>query len=54
MRVRIKAGSGKNADVDVDKVGFFGKALGLMFKSKKTESLLFEFGKERRCISVIL
>jgi len=48
MIVRVKAGSGRNVDVDVDRVGFFGKIFGLMFRSKKTRSLLLEFGREER------
>lgn len=35
--------NGKSCDVPVKKVSGFGKYSGLMFKSRKTENLLFEF-----------
>jgi uncharacterized membrane protein (UPF0127 family) len=34
---------GKKISVEVKRQGFFGRFSGLMFKSSKTENLLFEF-----------
>ena len=45
MKIHSKSGS---VDVSVRKVGFFGKGLGLMFRSKKIGNLLFEFGSDKR------
>jgi len=36
---------GKNNLIDVRKTGFFGKGLGLTFRTKNTENLLFEFSR---------
>ncbi len=38
--------TGKKIKLDVRKTGFFSKGLGLMFRSRKTKNLLFEFGKD--------
>jgi uncharacterized membrane protein (UPF0127 family) len=38
--------SGKSLDIDFQKVDFFSKFYGLMFKSKNTNNLLFEFKKD--------
>ena len=38
----------KSIDIPVRKVGFFGKYIGLMFKSKETRNLLFDFNKDLR------
>ena len=32
--------------IDIKKVGLISKGFGLMFRSKSTENLLFDFGKE--------
>jgi uncharacterized membrane protein (UPF0127 family) len=40
MKIKYK---NKKIDVLVHKVSFFGMGLGLMFRSKKTKSLLFDF-----------
>ena len=40
MKVYFK---GKSVDVEVNKVNWLGKFFGLMFKSKNTDNLLFEF-----------
>lgn len=42
--------NGRSVDVGVRKVGGFGKARGLMFRRRETESLLFEFGRFDRGI----
>ena len=39
---------GKRREISVRKLGFIGKARGLMFKSKETHNLLFEFKKDTR------
>lgn len=39
---------GKKVQIRVRKSSFLGKALGLMFKSKYTKNILFEFEKERK------
>lgn len=36
----------KKIDVSVRKVSFVGRFTGLMFRSKNTDNLLFDFGKE--------
>ncbi len=36
---------GKNISVPVKKTGFFRKGLGLTFRTKNTDNLLFDFGK---------
>jgi len=38
----------KKIKADVKKAGFFGKGTGLMFRTKKTENLLFDFSKNCR------
>ncbi len=38
----------KSFDVDVIRVSSFGKILGLMFKSRETGNLLFEFRKSKK------
>jgi uncharacterized membrane protein (UPF0127 family) len=37
--------SGKKFKVETKKMGFFGKFIGLMFKSSSTKNLLFEFDR---------
>ena len=39
---------GKKKNIDVRKVGFFSKGIGLMFRSSSTKSLLFDFYRESR------
>ncbi len=34
--------------IEVNKAGFFGKIFGLMFKSRNTSNLLFEFARQGR------
>ena len=41
MKVYFK---GKSVDIKVNKTNWLGKFLGLMFKSKNTGNLLFDFG----------
>lgn len=41
----IKRGNHR-IDVKVRKLGFFGRICGLMFRSRNTENLLFEFNKD--------
>jgi uncharacterized membrane protein (UPF0127 family) len=38
--------NGRNLSVNVKRLSFFGRFIGLMFKSSKTENLLFDFGKD--------
>lgn len=38
--------NGKRLSVDVKRLGYFSKGIGLMFKSKNSENLLFEFKKD--------
>ncbi len=38
----------KKIEVPVKRVSFFGKAIGLMFRTRKTPNLLFEFDKKVR------
>ena len=44
MRVVINY-TGKKIKLDARKTGAFSKGLGLMFKSRETENLLFDFGR---------
>jgi len=44
MKLTIIDGK-KNFKLDVYRVGFLGRVTGLMFKSYKTENLLFEFSR---------
>ncbi len=37
---------GKSLNLSVKKVNFFGKFVGLMFKSKNTGILMFDFGRK--------
>jgi len=37
---------GKMIKIDVERAGFFGRLMGLMFKSSNAENLLFEFSEE--------
>lgn len=41
---------GKKLLIELKKVSSIGKFIGLMFKSKDTQALLFEFGKGKRAI----
>lgn len=43
MKIRFK---NKNVSIDVKKVSLLGKFTGLMFRSKNTRNLLFEFGSQ--------
>ena len=45
MRLNFKE---KNIEIPVQKLGFFGRYIGLMFKSKNTKNLLFEFKNNTR------
>jgi len=45
MKVKI-FNSGKSISVDVKRVGFLSKGIGLMFKSSNTKNLLFEFKRD--------
>ena len=45
MRVKIYY-SGKKSELDVKKTGFFSKGIGLMFKTKNTNNLVFEFNED--------
>ncbi len=36
----------KKIDISVEKLGFFGRISGLMFRSKETKNLLFDFEKD--------
>jgi len=38
----------KKINIDAEKVSEIGKISGLMFKTRQTKNLLFEFGKETR------
>src|SRR3989344_1164007 len=38
----------KKISVDIKKVGFFGKIFGLIFRTRNTKNLLFEFKKPTR------
>ncbi len=38
--------SGKKINLDVKKLGAFSKGIGLMFRSRETDNLLFDFKKE--------
>lgn len=40
--------SGKQIDVNVKRAGFLGKFFGLMFRSKNSSNLLFDFGESTR------
>lgn len=40
--------NGRNIEISVRKAGFFGKAVGLMFKTSSTNNLLFEFYEDCR------
>lgn len=42
MDIKLKKGS-KNISVKVKKLSFWGRFTGLMFRSKSTQNLLFEF-----------
>ena len=41
-KIRINKGS-RHLSVDVKRTGFFSRAFGLMFRTRNTENLLFEF-----------
>ena len=43
--IKIKKGK-KSVNVLVRKTGFFSKGFGLMFRTKNTKNLLFEFNKD--------
>ena len=45
MRVKIDY-SGKKLELDARKTGFFSKGIGLMFKTKNTNNLVFEFNED--------
>ena len=45
MKIYFK---GKSKDVKVKGVGFLGRFIGLMFKTKKTGNLLFEFSSSKK------
>src|SRR3989344_4352358 len=45
MNIRINF-KGKKVDIKVRRCGLFRKAFGLMFRSRNTENLLFEFNKD--------
>ena len=45
MRVKIDY-SGKKLELEVKKTGFFSKGIGLMFRTKDTKNLIFEFNKD--------
>ncbi len=45
MRIYFKK---RRIEVAVKRVGFFGRARGLMFRSRDAENLLFDFGEEGR------
>lgn len=47
MKIRV-SDSNKVLDLNVNKTGVFSRGFGLMFKSKNTENLLFEFNNETR------
>lgn len=47
LKVKIKNG-GKSLELVVRKVGFLGKVLGFMFRTRGTSPLLFEFRKKGR------
>ena len=44
MIVKLKR---KRINIDVKKLSFFGKFTGLMFRSRNTENLLFDFSNSR-------
>jgi uncharacterized membrane protein (UPF0127 family) len=46
MKIHINK---KSFSLEVKKLGFFGKFSGLMFKSKETKNLLFEFHPTELC-----
>lgn len=37
---------GKNIELEVRKLGFIARFFGMMFRSRKTENLLFDFGED--------
>ncbi len=45
MKIRVEH-SGRNLELDVKRVGFFSRGMGLMFKFRNTNNLLFEFERE--------
>ena len=47
MNILIKY-KGKRLNINVKKLGKFSKGIGLMFKNKNSENLLFEFAKDVR------
>ena len=47
MKIKI-SDAGRTLDLNVKETGFFSRGTGLMFKTKNTESLLFNFSKNSR------
>ena len=47
MKLIIKH-KNKRLNLEVKKLGFTGKYLGLMFKTQNTENLLFDFAEDKR------
>ena len=50
MRAKLKLKGKQVLIEDIKKVSFVGKYIGLMFKPKETQALLFEFRKGRKAI----